>query len=104
MTGDKSKALKVSGRGFLLLAAQIRAARALLGWSQGYLAASIGMTRPTIVTLESGKREPRPATLLVLMNELAAAGIVLTKRGVEFRKWPARRYVPVKIKKKKGRR
>ncbi|MEA2942445.1 MAG: hypothetical protein QOD09_2974 [Bradyrhizobium sp.] len=59
------------------------------------------MTRPTIVTLESGKREPRPATLFVLINELAAAGIVFTKRCVELRKWPAPRYVPTGIKKKK---
>jgi DNA-binding XRE family transcriptional regulator len=68
MTGDKSKTLKVDTRvhDFLLLAAQIRAARALLGWSQGYLAEGIGMNRPTIVNIEANKREPRPATLSVL--------------------------------------
>jgi transcriptional regulator with XRE-family HTH domain len=87
----------------VLLAAQIRAARGLLGWSQGYLAEGIGMTRPTIVNIEANKREPRPATLSVLKNELAAAGIMFTKRGVEFRKWPAPRYVPAGIKKKKRR-
>jgi transcriptional regulator with XRE-family HTH domain len=83
---------------FSLLAAQIRAARALLGWSQAYLAQGIGVSRPTIIDLEAGKREPHPATLAVLMNELAAAGIMFTERGVEFRKWPARPYVPTGIK------
>jgi transcriptional regulator with XRE-family HTH domain len=86
---------------FSLLAAQIRAARALLGWSQGYLADGIGVSRPTIGDLEAGRREPHPATLFVLMNELTAAGIVFTERGVEFRKWPPRSYVPTGIKKKK---
>jgi hypothetical protein len=35
------------------------------------------------------------------MNELAAAGIVFTERGVEFRKWPARAYVLTGIKNKR---
>ena len=51
--------------------------------------------------LEAGRRDPHPATLFVLMNELTAAGIVFTERGVEFRKWPPRSYVPTGIKKKK---
>jgi hypothetical protein len=38
--------------------------------------------------------------LMVLMNELVAAGIVFTERGVEFRKWPAKPYVPTGIKQK----
>jgi DNA-binding XRE family transcriptional regulator len=91
-------------RDFSLLAAQIRAARALLGWSQGYLAQGIGVSRPTIAALEAGKREPHPTTLFVLMSELAAAGIVFTERGVEFRKWPARPYVPTGIKNKRTKK
>jgi hypothetical protein len=47
--------------------------------------------------LEAGKCEPHPATLSVLMNELAAADIAYPERGVEFRKWPARPYVPTGI-------
>ena len=88
-------------RDFSLLAAQIRGARGLLGWSQTYLAEGIGVHRSTIVDLESGKREPHEATLTVLMNELAAAGIVFTQKGVEFRKWPPKPYVPTRIKRKK---
>jgi transcriptional regulator with XRE-family HTH domain len=91
-------------RDFSLLAAQIRGARGLLGWSQSYLADGINIHRSTLVDLESGKREPHPATLAVLMNELAAAGIVFTERGVEFRKWPARPYVPTGIKNKRTKK
>ncbi|WP_439366045.1 helix-turn-helix domain-containing protein [Bradyrhizobium sp. DASA03005] len=88
-------------RDLSLLAAQIRAARGLLGWSQAYLAEGCNIHRGTLVDLESGKREPHEATLAVLMNELAAAGIVFTERGVEFRKWPPKSYVPAGIKSKR---
>jgi transcriptional regulator with XRE-family HTH domain len=90
-------------RDFLLFAAQIRAARALLGWSQGYLAEGIGVSRPTVADIEGGKREPHPATLTVLMNELAAAGIDFTETGVAFRAWPVQPYVPSGIKQKMPR-
>jgi hypothetical protein len=51
--------------------------RARSRWSRS------GVSRPTIIDFESGKREPHPTTLFVLMSELAAAGVV---RGVEFGK------------------
>jgi hypothetical protein len=38
------------------------------------------------------------------MNELAAAGIVFTEKGVEFRKWPAKPYVPSGIKKQANKK
>ena len=88
-------------RDFSLLAAQVRAARGLLGWTQGYLAEGINVSRATIVDLESNKRIPHEATLFVLMSELAAAGINFTELGVEFRKWPVKPYVPTGIKNKK---
>jgi transcriptional regulator with XRE-family HTH domain len=87
-------------RDFSLLAAQIRAARGLLDWSQSYLADGINIHRSTLIDLESGKREPHDATLTVLLSELAAAGINFTEKGVEFRKWPANPYVPTGIKRK----
>lgn len=86
-------------RDFKLLAAKVRAARALLGWSQGYLADGINVSRSTIADLESGKREPHESTLFVLESELAAAGIMFTDTGVEFRQWPAKPYVPTGLKK-----
>ena len=88
-------------RDFSLLAAQVRAARGLLGWSQAYLAEGINVRRATITDFENGKHEMREATLAVLMNELAAAGIVFTKKGVEFRKWPPKAYVPMGIRQRK---
>jgi len=88
-------------RDFSLLAAQIRAARALLGWSQAYLAEGINVRRATIADLEACKHEPHEATLSVLLNELAAAGIVFTETGVEFRKWPPKAYVPTGLKNRK---
>jgi DNA-binding XRE family transcriptional regulator len=88
----------MTGRDLSLLAAQIRAARGLLGWSQAYLAEAANIHRATLVDLEAGKREPQEATLEVLMSELAAAGIVFTDTGVRFRKWPPKAYVPTGIK------
>jgi transcriptional regulator with XRE-family HTH domain len=87
-------------RDFSLLAAQVRAARGLLGWTQGYLAEGINISRAVIVDLESAKRIPHESTLFVLMNELSAAGINFTDTGVEFRKWPAKPYVPTGVKQK----
>lgn len=87
-------------RDFSLLAAQIRAARGLLGWSQQYLADGMNVNRSTIVMLEAGDSEPHAATISVLMIELSAAGIVFTPRGVEFSSWPPEPYVPTGIKQK----
>lgn len=91
----------MTGRDLSLLAAQIRAARGLLGWSQADLAETANIHRGTLIDIESGKREPQEATIAVLMNELAAAGIVFTERGVEFRKLPAKAYVMTPIKRKR---
>lgn len=83
---------------FSLLAAQVRAARALLGWSQSYLADGIRVSRSTIADLEAAKRQPHDATLFVLMSELAAAGIEFTERGVSFREYPPSPYEPLGIR------
>ena len=91
-------------RDFALLAAQVRAARALLGWSQGYLADGINVRRATIADFENCRHEPHDATLTVLMNELAAAGIVFTEKGVEFRRWPPAPYVPTGLTTTRKRR
>ncbi|WP_336814899.1 helix-turn-helix domain-containing protein [Bosea sp. MMO-172] len=87
---------------FALLAAQIRAARALLGWSQSYLADGIRVSRSTIADLESAKRQPHESTLFVLMSELAAAGIEFTERGVSFREYPTKPYEPIGVRKGKS--
>jgi transcriptional regulator with XRE-family HTH domain len=84
-----------------LFAAQVRAARGLLNWSQAYLAEGVGVARSTIADLESNKRAPHPATLFVLVQELAAAGIVFEELGVSFEKFPPANYAPTGIKRKK---
>lgn len=83
-----------------LFAAQVRAARALLDWSQAYLAEGIGVARSTIADLESNKRAPHPATLFVLVQELAAAGIEFGELGVSFEQYPPRPYVPTGIRRR----
>lgn len=82
-----------------LLAAQIRAARALLGWSQGYLAEGTRVSRSTIADLEAGKRTPHESTMFVIMSELTAAGIEFTEMGVEFSEYPPEPYVPTGLRK-----
>ena len=97
----------VAMENFPKLAAQLRGARALLGWSQSYLAEGISVRRMIIADLESCKREPQEATLSALITELSAAGIVFTETGVEFLEWPPRPYVPTgctTIKKRARRR
>jgi hypothetical protein len=66
-----------------------------------HLSEGINVRRATIADFEACKHEPHEATLTVLMTELTAAGIVFTDRGVEFRKWPAKPYVPTGIKERK---
>jgi transcriptional regulator with XRE-family HTH domain len=92
---------------FPKLAAQVRGARALLGWSQSYLAEGISVRRVIIADLESCKRELQASTLSALITELSAAGIVFTETGVELLEWPPRPYVPTgcaTIKKRARRR
>ncbi|WP_298876508.1 helix-turn-helix transcriptional regulator [uncultured Bradyrhizobium sp.] len=92
--------IKSPERDFALLAAQVRAARALLGWSQAYLAEGIKVRRATIADFEACKTEPHEGTLFVLLNELSNAGIIFTETGVAFRKWPPKAYVPTGIKRR----
>lgn len=60
-----------------LSAAQCRAARGLVGWSQQRLAAASKVAKPTIANFEAGKSIPYERTA----NDLVAA---LESAGVEF--------------------
>ena len=80
-----------------LFAAQVRAARGLLGWSQSHLADAIGIARSTLADVESAKREPHSSTIFVLTQELADAGIEFTALGVQFREYPPKPYMPVRF-------
>jgi DNA-binding XRE family transcriptional regulator len=87
-----------------LFAAQVRAARAILGWSQSYLAQGVGVNKSTIVDLESNKRAIHEATRYMVLHELVAAGINFTDDGgVVPREWPLKPYIPVGIASKTPR-
>jgi transcriptional regulator with XRE-family HTH domain len=60
-----------------ITAAQVRAARLLLGWIQPELASSARVSKTTISFFETGRRRPSVATV----SEIR---IVLEQRGVEF--------------------
>jgi hypothetical protein len=63
----------------MLTAAQIRAARALLGWSQPTLAAASGLSLPTIVRME-GQQGPGRSSA----GNVEAVTRALQDAGVEF--------------------
>lgn len=61
----------------MLTAAQIRAARALLGWSQPALAKASGISLPTIVRMEGqqGPGRSSAANVEAVRRALEAAGV-----------------------------
>jgi transcriptional regulator with XRE-family HTH domain len=63
---------------------QVKAARALLGWSQADLAAASGVSGPTIARLESSIGDAlggRPSTTDKIVEALQRAGIEFTNGG-----------------------
>lgn len=62
---------------------QLRAARALLAWSQERLAAESGVSLPTIKRLEpgDGSLATKVATMEKLQSALEAAGVEFTNSG-----------------------
>jgi transcriptional regulator with XRE-family HTH domain len=55
--------------------AQSRAARALLGITQGDLAGLSGASQRTIASFETGERQPIPSILAALQRALERAGV-----------------------------
>jgi transcriptional regulator with XRE-family HTH domain len=58
-----------------ITAAQCRAARGLIGWSQDQLAAASKVAKATIANFELGKRSPYDRTLDDLVGALEGAGV-----------------------------
>jgi transcriptional regulator with XRE-family HTH domain len=54
---------------------QIKAARALLGWSQMKLAHETGLDPSTIVKLETGKSHPTEITISTIRHTFDMAGV-----------------------------
>lgn len=74
--------------------AQLRAARALLNWSQDELGTKAGVSPVTIRLIETEKTDPKRSTLIAIQIALAKAGIVFLDpddqqgEGLRFRKPP----------------
>jgi transcriptional regulator with XRE-family HTH domain len=64
-----------------LTAAQCRAARGLIGWSQQQLATASKVAKPTIANFEAGKSTPYERTAKDLVAALEAAGVEFTNGG-----------------------
>jgi transcriptional regulator with XRE-family HTH domain len=73
-------------------AAQLRAARALLGWSQDKLAEESLVSRAAIAAIELETREPQGRTLIDLLLALARAGVMPFDE--DDRGGPGVRFVP----------
>lgn len=72
---------------------QVKAARALLGWSQGDLAERSGVSKPTVARLETGEGElgGYADTRDKILSALEAAGVIFIEQngegaGVRLRK------------------
>jgi transcriptional regulator with XRE-family HTH domain len=63
----------------MLTPAQLRAARALLNWSQAEFAGKCGsaIDLSTLKRYEAGKSDPKQSTLLVWERAIRKAGVVL---------------------------
>jgi transcriptional regulator with XRE-family HTH domain len=62
--------------------AQIRAARALIGWKQTDLASASGVSEMSIKNIERGATDPRASTLQLLQTALENAGVLFLDPGV----------------------
>jgi predicted transcriptional regulator len=75
----------------MINAAQCRAARGLIGWSQQELAKNAGVGTVAVHQLESGTSQPRRATLDVIRRAFEKAGVMFIEEngggaGVRLRK------------------
>jgi transcriptional regulator with XRE-family HTH domain len=71
-------------------AAQSRAARGLLNWSQSELVEHSGISKKAIADFERGASRPYGRTLKAIVAAFEAAGIEFINRGVRMRASPKR--------------
>ena len=86
----------VVARGAMITPAQIRAARALLRWTQAMLAHRSGVSTVTLNMIENETVNPREATLAGIQASLEAGGVQFLTRdgagiGVQFAPSPVQR-------------
>jgi transcriptional regulator with XRE-family HTH domain len=65
----------------LLTVAQIKAARALLGWKQEDLAIASGVSLAGLTNIERGTADPRAKTLAKIQDALERAGLEIIHKG-----------------------
>ena len=65
----------------MITPAQIRAARALLGWKQTDLAKKSGISEISIKNIERGTTDPRSSTLGAIQGAFAKAGLEFIEPG-----------------------
>jgi transcriptional regulator with XRE-family HTH domain len=65
----------------MLLAQQIRGARAMLGLTQAELAREAGIPAATLDAIERGEPDPKPATLRALKVALERAGVAFIEQN-----------------------
>ena len=70
---------------------QLRAARALVGWTRDELAVAAGTTSRTLARLEAGETEARTSTARAIRAALESAGVIFIAEngdgpGVRLRK------------------
>ena len=70
-------------RYILATSAQIRAARALLGWKQTDLAEHSGISVPSIKNVERGATDPRMSTIEAIQRAFEMAGVEFSEHGVK---------------------
>lgn len=62
---------------------QLRAARALVGWTREQLAEAAGTTTRTLARLEAGETEARPSTARAIRTALETAGVIFVQENGE---------------------
>ena len=62
----------------IIYAAQIRAARGLLNWSQGELAERAGISKQSVTRIENGTMDPRFSTMTALNEAIRSASVGMT--------------------------
>jgi len=65
----------------MITPAQIRAARALLGWKQTDLAEASGVSEMSVKNIERGASDPRMSTLRALQEAFEAHGVIFLEPG-----------------------
>lgn len=64
---------------------QIRAARAMLNWSQAHLSDLVGMSKTSIVNIKAGRNSLGESNMLMLLDIFESAGLEFISGGVRWR-------------------